>query len=191
MERWEYLFHPLNFHPPADPEEIGSLNNRLGVRLPNDYLNYLRHSNGGFAGDVKLWMLEELEEFNRLSHDEERAPGLFLFGSLDGDGYGFDLRPGSEIAVVKVDMAPDWKYCSFEAPNFTEFWWSRSKDEACPPDEARQGWIRAEFLSSRFPARPQLAEALERLKAKTVFERFSSWLSWLLAKLGVGAGERS
>ncbi|HVH09230.1 MAG TPA: SMI1/KNR4 family protein [Gemmatimonadales bacterium] len=87
----------FNGNSPATQSSIQHLEGESGFRLPEDYIFFLQHSNGGegFIGNayVILWPVEQLIEMNRAYHVADYAPGLFLFGS-DGGGeaFAFDTR---------------------------------------------------------------------------------------------------
>ncbi|HWV14979.1 MAG TPA: SMI1/KNR4 family protein, partial [Cellvibrio sp.] len=78
----------------------------LHFSLPNDYVEFLRRSDGGegFVNDnyLILWKLGELKVFNEEYEVDEYAPGIFLFGSNGGgEGYGFDLR-SETMKIVSI-----------------------------------------------------------------------------------------
>ncbi|GGJ90870.1 hypothetical protein GCM10007426_20070 [Alloalcanivorax dieselolei] len=96
----------------ASQDKITRLENRIGIDFPEDYLEFLRVSNGGegFVGChyLVLWKAEELEEFNDDYEVNENAPGIFLFGSDGGgEGFGFDLRskPYRVLQVPFIGMS--------------------------------------------------------------------------------------
>jgi hypothetical protein len=96
----------LKKKPPVTEAMINAFIPGSGTRLPDEYLEFLRISDGieGFIGKnsyVIFWPLEELLELNKAYQVNEYAPGLFLFGS-DGGGeaYAFDTR--SSMSIVRV-----------------------------------------------------------------------------------------
>jgi hypothetical protein len=94
------------FDPPTDPGVVEELSSSLGVALPSDYLDFLRHHNGGegFIGDnyIVFWKAEDLADFNREYEVEKYAPGILLFGSDGGgEGYGFDAQSVA-MPIVRV-----------------------------------------------------------------------------------------
>lgn len=97
----------FNCNPPADAAAIHSFEAAADIKLPPDYVDFLRRTNGGvgFIGEnyVHLWRIEELREFNRGYGADEFAPGLLLFGS-DGGGEAFAFVKLSE--TYQVVMVP-------------------------------------------------------------------------------------
>ncbi|MBN8781337.1 SMI1/KNR4 family protein [Thiobacillus sp.] len=97
----------LTLRAPAEASVIAQFRIDHGVELPEDYVDFLLHSNGadgpvGETGYVSLWAIDELSELNRGYRVEEFAPGLLLFGSDGGDeAFAFDLRDSS-MPIVEV-----------------------------------------------------------------------------------------
>lgn len=95
--------------------------------LPDDYLNFLRISNGaegpiGSKNYLVLWSIEELEQTNVEYGTSEFAPGLVLVGTDGGNtGYGFDCRV-PPYKVVEVQLAGmNWDDAKQVADTFTSF----------------------------------------------------------------------
>src|ERR1700733_13032938 len=91
----EKLFAEFEAKPPANPALVARCQSHLKFRLPADYIQFLERMNGGegFVGRnyLKAWSVEDLILYNKDYHVEERAPGLFLFGSSGcGEAFGFD-----------------------------------------------------------------------------------------------------
>lgn len=106
-EEFKRLAGELSLKAPADYAVIEQFQLKRGIKLPEDYVAFLLHSNGadGPVGEtwyVSLWSIDELSELNSGYRVEEFAPGILLFGS-DGGGeaFGFDLRDSS-MCVVEV-----------------------------------------------------------------------------------------
>jgi len=101
----EYLRN-FNLNPPLTSKDIAIFEADSGIRLPGDYVDFLRIGNGGegFIGDsyALFWRLDELKTLNAEYEVDEFAPGLLLIGS-DGGGeaFGFDTRERS-WPVVRV-----------------------------------------------------------------------------------------
>lgn len=103
----------LSLRPSASDDAIAECEDVLNTRLPQDYIAFVKVSNGveGFMGSnayLVLWRVEELASMN-LSYEVARnAVGLLLFGS-DGGGeaYGFDTRvqPNPVVRVPFVGMS--------------------------------------------------------------------------------------
>jgi len=92
--------------PPAEPAVVDGLSARLGVDLPEDYIDFLKEHNGGegFVDEnyVIFFKAEELADFNREYEVEKYAPGIFLFASNGGgEGYGFDTQDRA-MPIVRI-----------------------------------------------------------------------------------------
>src|SRR5438552_3544406 len=97
--------------PGASVEEVKHIETQLGIAFPNEYLEFMRDSNGavgsiGPSDFLVLWPIEDIPKANDQLNVIEVAPGLLLFGS-DGGGtlYGFDLR-SSKMAILEVPDIP-------------------------------------------------------------------------------------
>ncbi len=97
----------FNGNPAASPEAIRDFEESTGLKLPTDYKELLRRTNGGegFIGEESyliLWKVEDLEEFNREYEVGDYCNGLLLVGSRGGgEAYGFDTRQ-TQWPVVQV-----------------------------------------------------------------------------------------
>ena len=95
----------------ASEETLNRMMEVVGYRLPEDYLEFMRETNGyngevGPLGYVCIWPVEEIAETNMANHFREWVPGLVLFGSNEGGEYfAFDMR-NSPPNVVKVPGIP-------------------------------------------------------------------------------------
>lgn len=96
------------------------------IRLPSDYLDFMRQSNGGsgFIDDcfLQLWRIEDVKRLSDgYQEGEMERPWLFFGSNGGGEGFAFDLRGGAmavfEVPFVTLDPA-DALFC---APSFTEF----------------------------------------------------------------------
>lgn len=93
----------IDFNDGASEESISIAENKLDVRLPDDYRNFMIEHNGGegCVGDfayIKLWKIEEIVELNELYEVKEYTPNLIYFGSDGGDmAYAFDLSKGQYV----------------------------------------------------------------------------------------------
>jgi hypothetical protein len=120
------LLAKFNANPPATPSLIQQLESDTGLRLPEEYIDFLQQANGGegFIGNsyLILWLAEELLEMNKAYEVEEYDPGLFLFGS-DGGGeaYAFDTRMDSKPIVSVPFVGMELQLARFMASNFREF----------------------------------------------------------------------
>lgn len=112
---FKLLAGQLTLHAPADAFEIAQFQADQRVKLPEDYVGFLLHSNGaegpvGSSGYVNLWAINDLSELNRGYRVGEFAPGLLIFGSDGGDeAFAFDLRDSSMpiVGVPFVGMSLD------------------------------------------------------------------------------------
>ncbi len=107
----EKLLARFNGNPPTNEASIRQLESEAGLRLPEDYANFLQQSNGGegFVGNayIILWRVDDLLEMNRSYQVADHAPGLFLFGSDGGcEAFAFDTRTDSKpiVSVPFVGM---------------------------------------------------------------------------------------
>src|SRR3990172_2314917 len=90
-------FKRFNSRPPATKDALAAFEQASGLKLPEEYLGFLKVTDGGdgFIGRtyVILWRVEELAGMNEAYKVHVYAPELLLFGS-DGGGeaYAFDMR---------------------------------------------------------------------------------------------------
>jgi hypothetical protein len=91
---------------PASIETILQTENKLGVKFPIGYIEFMLFSNGceGTIGEsyISIWPIEEIIDANENLEVEKYTPGLVLFGS-DGGGeaFAFDMR-GDSIKYIMV-----------------------------------------------------------------------------------------
>lgn len=114
---------------PASATALEGLTNGAGVALPEDYLTFLLHCNGGEGqlgvepGWFQIWPAEEVLEFQVGYHQVEFIPGFFGFGSSGGgDLIAFDTRGDRPWPIVTIPFIPmEPKYATVVAHDFTEF----------------------------------------------------------------------
>jgi hypothetical protein len=107
----ELLLKQVDTKPGATAEEIASVERDLGCRLPNEFKEVLRMSNG-FEGSVdpegylNFWSTERILSANRTIPVAEILPGAVLIGT-DGSGtsYGFRWR-GEKPEYFSVPSVP-------------------------------------------------------------------------------------
>ena len=92
---------------PASLDVITETENKLGIKFPSDYIEFMLFSNGceGSIGEsyLTVWPIEELVETNEDCEVEEYTPGLILFGSDGGEeAFAFDMRSDN----IKYIMVP-------------------------------------------------------------------------------------
>jgi cell wall assembly regulator SMI1 len=102
----EQLLADFSGNPGVTEQVLQTVEAVPGLRLPDDYRDFLIRFNGGegFIGKhyLILWKAEELHQFNRDYQVNEYAPGFFMFASDGGgDGFAFDTR-SSPYRVMEV-----------------------------------------------------------------------------------------
>jgi hypothetical protein len=106
----ELLELTRNFHtrPGASPDAVDDFIASLDrLPLPPDYLDFMRHSNGGYgpAGAEGLWVrLDPLEDVMAITTGHQAPYGLLLIGATRlGDGLAIDGRKApAEIVTVSL-----------------------------------------------------------------------------------------
>jgi hypothetical protein len=95
--------------PPASEEAVKELVEQSGLDLPEDYLSFLKFSNGGEGhiniqpGWFRIWHAEEVIETNEDYELNEDLPGFFGFGSSGGgEMLAFDMRDTKPWPVVMI-----------------------------------------------------------------------------------------
>jgi hypothetical protein len=120
------FFSKMSLASGISEEELDKLILSLPFSLPNDFIDFLRFSNGA-EGDIGnnylvIWRAEDLVPFNKSYSVNLNAPGLFLFGSDGGgEGFGFDYRAGKLIVVDIPFVGMDWKLARKKGNNFMDF----------------------------------------------------------------------
>lgn len=99
----------------ATEAQLQQLEREAGVRLPEDYRQFLLWSNGG-EGQLRfsylsLWPVEELLQLNADYGVKHYLPGIFIIGSDSGSkAYGLDYRHNASapslISVPFGDLDP-------------------------------------------------------------------------------------
>ncbi|MGO9163052.1 MAG: SMI1/KNR4 family protein [Streptosporangiaceae bacterium] len=117
----------LNLRPAAAEDAIAVFERTSRKKLPAEYREFLKISNGGegFIGKVAyviLWGVDELAPMNEAYEIEDYAPGLLIFGS-DGGGeaYGFDTRNPDCITVQVPFVGMAWDLARPMAKSFNGF----------------------------------------------------------------------
>jgi hypothetical protein len=120
------IWERLKQNPPATTESIEDFCTVAGIRPPEDYVEFLRLSNGatGTLGTdqyITLWPVEKLLDKNKGYGVAKYAPGIFIFGSNGGgEAYGFDLRRNMTIVQVPF-VGMELSAVMDMAPTFTQF----------------------------------------------------------------------
>jgi hypothetical protein len=121
------LLSNLNQNAPSPVAVIEGVERQLGVKLPVEYAEFLRKTDGGegFIGKsayVILWPVGEIVSMNQAYEVQKYAPGLLIFGS-DGGGeaFGFDTRsPGWPVVQVPF-VGMTWDLARPMVETFDEF----------------------------------------------------------------------
>jgi len=99
--------------PPASSSGIRDLVARCDFTLPEEYLAFLRYSNGG-EGHLsiepwyfQLWSVDEVVSYNQDYCVEEFLPGFFAIGSsCGGEMLAIRKRDGSPCPIYMVPFIP-------------------------------------------------------------------------------------
>ena len=110
---------------PTPEESLENIETKLNIKLPSDYILFLKEANGGegFIGEnyLILWKAEELGPYNHDYQVAEYAPGIFLFGSNGGgEAFGFDTRTHPYKIVQLPFVGMELKYAHCIADSFYE-----------------------------------------------------------------------
>jgi hypothetical protein len=123
----DYLFKEFIPNNPIQIKDIEGVEDKLSIKFPEDYVNFMVNTNGG-EGSIgedsylRLWKIEELIESNEGYGVEEFAPGLIIIGSDGGDtAYGFDFRTEHPILVEVGFIGMDLEEPYFSASSFIGF----------------------------------------------------------------------
>jgi len=87
----------LELNKPASIELIQDVEKNLGIKFPEDYIDFMLFSNGceGSIGEnyIILWNTEDIIENNENYEVQTYAPNIVIFGSNGGgEAFGFDMR---------------------------------------------------------------------------------------------------
>jgi hypothetical protein len=106
-DMWQ-LVSTMELNGPGSKAALEQVGERLAVRFPADYVEFMLTANGGEGpigeeGYLRLWPVEELEKMDVGYNIPEWAPELVLFGT-DGGGaaYAFDRRPDGPARPVEL-----------------------------------------------------------------------------------------
>ncbi len=106
-ERIATMIKGLDLRPPSSVVAIDKFERNANFKLPDDYIEFLRFTNGGegFIGEqsyIMLWPIQDMIELNKSYKVNEYASGLFLFGSNGGgEAYAFDIS-SKHMNIVQV-----------------------------------------------------------------------------------------
>lgn len=107
VQQWQFV------PPGAGEAAIQAMLAATDVRLPSEYADYLRTTNGG-EGDLaaepgwfQMWSAENVVELNKSYEVQKFLPGFFGIGSNGGDELlAFDMRPSRSWPIVMVPFIP-------------------------------------------------------------------------------------
>lgn len=107
-ERKENLFSKMTLHKGATKENIEDAEKNLGIKFPNDYIDFVLFSDGaeGEIGNdyLEIWSVEELLQSNEDMQLNLFVPGLVAFGGDGGNElFAFDTR-FERITIVQIPM---------------------------------------------------------------------------------------
>jgi hypothetical protein len=124
----------LNKNQGASENALNQFMKSSGIKLPEQYLEFMRISNGieGFIDQnsyLILWPIEQISELNEAYAVEEFAPGLLIFGSNGGDiAYAFDTRsekmPIVETPFIGMNL-DNVKLCGTTLKSFLDYLYSQ------------------------------------------------------------------
>jgi hypothetical protein len=115
--------------PPCTDHDLQQLIRQAPVDLPEEYLAYLRRSNGG-GGDIPVqpwlvyfWKALEVQRYNVDYQVAENVPGFYAFGtSGGGEMFAFDTRTDRPWPIVMIPfIVMDVADAVQVAPDFATF----------------------------------------------------------------------
>lgn len=116
----------LNRRPGATDAAIAETEKQLDAKLPAEYVEFLKLTNGGegFIGKeyMILWSIEELASMNQSYEVQKYVPGILIFGSNGGgEAYGFDTRTPQWPIVQVPFVGMEWRYARPIGESFSAF----------------------------------------------------------------------
>lgn len=116
----------FNLQTAANESEVRSAENTLNLKLPDDYVAFLKSGNGGegFIGEsyAILWGVSEIAPLNEDYESQKLAPGFLIFGT-DGGGeaFGFDTRETNWTIVQIPFIGGNWDEARPLGSTFDQF----------------------------------------------------------------------
>lgn len=120
------LTKEMKLNPGISEDRLEQIITSLPYPLPDDFIAFLKFSNGGRGMVGKHYLLiekaEELLKFNNDYHVPIDAPGLFIFGTNGGgEAYGFDLRNQDYTVVMIPFIGMEWDQAIMKGKTFSDF----------------------------------------------------------------------
>lgn len=119
------ILRDFQSNPPATAYVIQECEQKLGVVLPDEYKQFLQHTNGGEGpigreSYLQLWRIDDVAAWNADYQVNEFAPGIVLFGS-DGGGTAFAFDYRAQPQVISIPFIFEFEYAEVLGPNFDKF----------------------------------------------------------------------
>jgi hypothetical protein len=119
------LIDKMDLNESANEKNIAEVENRIGIKFPIHYREFMLYSNGaeGELGEnsyLVIWSIEEIISLNEAYSVSQHTPGILYFGSDGGDiAYAFDVKNMSIIEIPFESIhIEDARLC---AHNFNDF----------------------------------------------------------------------
>jgi hypothetical protein len=150
-------------HAGATDVDLDALRRISPGELPQDYLSFLRWSDGaeGYVaghGYLRLWSAQDAIRFNAAYRIAEFVPGLLLFGTdASVMGYGFDWSAGA-LQIVDVELAAlDREYVREVADSFAALIRLLASaplppGATQPTDHGPPDWLRGQVVHEKHPS---------------------------------------
>jgi hypothetical protein len=112
---------------PASAHAIADVEKELAVRLPDDYKEFLRVTDGyagsiGEDGYIDLFATQQIVELQRGYEFDRDLPGFLLIGSNGGgEAFGFDKRTEPWNVVMVPFIGTEWKVSIVVGNTFNKF----------------------------------------------------------------------
>ncbi len=116
----------MRLFPGASEEELKNLSCLLPYPLPDDFLSFLKFSNGAFGMIGKYYLeickAEDILKINKEYLVQYYIPELIIFGTDGGgEGYGFDYREKKTIVVDVPFIGMEWNLARKKGDSFFDF----------------------------------------------------------------------
>lgn len=125
------LINKMELNQPTTREMLEDIGIKLGIKLPDQYVEFMLESNGaegnvGTKSYLSIWSAEQIVQLNEEYAVNEFTPGLVYFGSDGGDmAYAFDKRENESPLVVEFPFESihieDAKLCGKTFAEFLQY----------------------------------------------------------------------